>query len=137
MDLCSENLQTARCFDDIALTLLSNSSCMNLSYMSFFIPQKMCISRPYCFSGLKSKTIINERKSLKSDSVELSKGRLSRKGNELFQSWHFCTLLLGIGRKGKQNTAKLYNRQKQESGYVLLISYQVCINVSVSFKSII
>ena len=32
--------EAARFFDDLALTLLSNSSCTNLSYTSFFIPQK-------------------------------------------------------------------------------------------------
>ena len=65
-------------FDDIALTLLSNSSCTNLSYTSFFYsPQGLTVFRTI-------EKDVNERKSLKSDSVELSKGRLSRKGNELF-----------------------------------------------------
>ena len=32
----------------LPFTLLSNKSCTNLSCTSFFIPQKPCISRPYC-----------------------------------------------------------------------------------------
>ena len=46
-------------FDHLALTLLSNKSCMKLSCTSFFIPQKSCFSRPYC-SGMNS--IIEELK---------------------------------------------------------------------------
>ena len=49
----------ARFFDHLALTLLSNKSCTNLSWTSFFFPQKTCISRPYYtdFFGMHSQNL--------------------------------------------------------------------------------
>ena len=56
-NLCSENLKQHGFLIILPFTLLSNKSCTNLSCTSFFIPQKMCISRPYC-----RRKLVNESK---------------------------------------------------------------------------
>ena len=47
-NLCSENLELHVFLDILPFVLLSKSSCTNLSYTTFSIHQKTCISRPYC-----------------------------------------------------------------------------------------